>query len=180
MSHEYLIASLPTLRLGDPPPFTGEELAQRSANLLSEYEQRELAAALAGRPEQGRSEYCVRWAAFEGALRDELVKLRAQRLGVEARAWLSEPLPHPEEARLALETQNQPDPGARELALDRARMDRLQELAGLDPFTLAGVLSYAARLRIVERWAALDPDEGSRRVDELVDASTESKGEQDS
>ena len=49
MSYYYIVASLPTLVLGEPPPYSGEEMLRLVANVLEAGDLAELALVLEGR-----------------------------------------------------------------------------------------------------------------------------------
>ena len=54
------------------------------------------------------------------------------------------------------------DPLERELALDRLRWTLLDELAVSQAFGFQAVLAYGLKLRLAEKWAAMDEAEGLR------------------
>jgi hypothetical protein len=63
------------------------------------------------------------------------------------------------------------DPLDRELALDRLRWTLLDELAVAAPFGLQAVLAYGLKLRLAEKWAAMDETEGLRIAAGIADAA---------
>ena len=67
------------------------------------------------------------------------------------------------------------DPLRRERALDRCRWRLLEDIAFEDPYGLSGVLSFAVKLHIAARWAALEDEEGRKRVQGLIEESLKDK-----
>jgi len=61
------------------------------------------------------------------------------------------------------------DPLERELLLDSLRWTLLEELAAFPPFGFQAVLAYALKLRLAEKWAAMDEAEGLRIAAGLAD-----------
>lgn len=47
--------------------------------------------------------------------------------------------------------------------------NKAEELTGMEPFTIDRILAYAAQLKIVDRWARLDPEKGRALFSRLVD-----------
>jgi hypothetical protein len=50
------------------------------------------------------------------------------------------------------------------------RWNLLDELAGLDEFAGSALLAYREKLRLTERWAAMDETRGGKTVDRMVAA----------
>jgi hypothetical protein len=67
------------------------------------------------------------------------------------------------------------NPLEQEAELDRARWVLADDLALTEPFGLAGILAFAVKLRIAERWAGFDEEKGRKNVEELILASAESR-----
>jgi hypothetical protein len=173
MSYWYLVASLPMLRLGEKPPMdatafraacTGHLLADELAAVEAVLENREPVAGPAS----------PLWNA-EVQLRDAVVRVRAKNRGVDSSRFVR---PHPE-FRVAIEKRvtdafTRPNPLEQELELDRVRWMLADELALTDPFGFPGVLAFAAKVRLAERWAKMDEETGRKNVEELILASVES------
>jgi Protein of unknown function (DUF2764) len=68
------------------------------------------------------------------------------------------------------------DPHARELLLDRLRWTLLDELAARPAFGLQAVLAYGLKLRLAEKWAAMDEAAGLGIAAELVDGALAASG----
>lgn len=182
-AYPYLVASLPTLSLEAPPPFTPEEFRFQCQGVLSGADLAELDLVLAGRAEQGRTAFARAWAAADAQIRNAVARTRAAKLGVEAKEYLRA---HPgyvvwldREVAAALSRAN---PQVRELELDAARWTFVDNLARADAFGLPAVLAFAVKLMLVSRWATMDETVGRERLEELVDQLEEnavSKGAAD-
>lgn len=170
MKPYYLVASLPTLVLGEPPPFTAEAFVARSANLLSAAELKELALVLQGREAEGVSEFSREWVRVDTQLRNAIARVRAARLGADAHPHLRAQEGFDTYIEKAVtDAFTKPHALERELALDRIRWQRLDERVVRDPFGFSAVLAFAVRLRLAARWAAMKDETGRaemRRVAE--------------
>jgi hypothetical protein len=111
--------------------------------------------------ESGAHPFSRQWHDHETELRNAAVRLRARHRQVNVESTLR---PH-DGARVYIqlgvtEAFLAPDPLQREKALDLLRWRILDDLAGLNPFSLEAVFSYGLRLRLVWRWAGFKADEG--------------------
>lgn len=165
----YLVASLPTLVLGEPPPYSGEEMLRRCANVLDLKDLNELALVLDGRAAEGRTDFAKRWVNAEAQVRNAAARLRAGRRGVEARPYQREHEGYSVAIDKAVgDAYTKANPLERELEIDRLRWRVLDEMILTEPFGLAAVLAFALKLGIVTRWAGLKEDVGRRQVEELL------------
>ncbi len=170
----YLIASLPTLRLGAPPPLAPDVLAGEVRRVLSAPD----AAAVYPAPgSRATASFARSWEAWDTQLRNAVTRRRAAARGAEAAAQAR---PH-EGYRVDIEAGVEaaweaPDPGAREAALDALRWRLLDDVERLDPWGLPALFAYARRLELAARRAALDADEGRARVARLLSRSEATHG----
>ncbi|HOO20473.1 MAG TPA: DUF2764 family protein [Kiritimatiellia bacterium] len=167
--YTYLVASLPSLSLEAPPPFTPEEFRFKCQGVLSDADLAELDGLLAGRAGDGSSAFAQAWAAADAQIRNSTARARAAKRGVEAKGFLRS---HPgyavwldKEVSDALAKAN---PLAREQGLDHARWKFVEELALADAFGLPAVLAFAVKLMLASRWAAFEEEAGRKRLEELV------------
>lgn len=58
---------------------------------------------------------------------------------------------------------------ARERGLDDLMWNKIDEITGLEVFTLDAILAFAAKLQIIVRWLKLDPETGRELFRKLVD-----------
>lgn len=165
MNYYYLAASLPMLSLETPPPFSfdkfrklcQEHLACADLSALDE---------LAG-PVTDRSEnrFVAQWRDKEIELRNALVKIRVSRLRRDASLYLKEQKGFDTYIdKAASDAFSKSNPMERELALDRFRWRQIEELAGYDPFSGRAILAYGLKLRLAERWAAMDEEKGRKKA----------------
>jgi len=179
MSCYYLIASLPRLNQGKKPLLSTDEFKLLCRSQLSA---RDAAAAVRlcdPPPDGGLCKVSIhpfeaRWQAREIQLRNAVARARAARRRTDAAGslrqhegfdvWIEEAVEN------AFDSSN---PLEREQVLDRLRWTILDELAGVDPFTPSVVLAYAIRLRLAQRWAALNEEDAMQRVETTLNASPE-------
>lgn len=169
MSYEYLVASLPLLFWGHPPPFPTAEFRRRCAGVLSPEDLAALDRLLDGRPDPEAPGFEGAWAARETQLRNAAAAARAARTGGEARAPHR---PHPGWdggiEKSVTDAFVKESPIEREMELDRGRWRAAEDLARGRPFGVEAVFAFAVRLRIAERWAALTDAAGRARFDALL------------
>jgi len=167
--YTYLVASLPTLSLEAPPPFSPEEFRFRCQGVLSESDLTEMDGILAGQAADGHTAFSQAWAAADAQIRNTAAKVRAAKLGVEAKGFLHSHTGYSvwldKDVNEAMAKAN---PLAREMGLDAARWKFVDELALADAFGLTAVLAFAVKLRLVARWATLEEAAGRERLEELV------------
>lgn len=176
----YLAASLPLLQLGQEPPLSSAGFLFSCQGQLGPEELESLGRLLGQGPEragqpapQGAPDFERAWRAVDARLRAEAAAWRTQ--GKDA-ASNERPYAAADQyaAHLAKEALAKEDPLQRERALDEARMKLLDELVGVDAFSLAAVLAYGVRLTLAERWARLAgpkaADQGRQALDGYVDA----------
>ena len=175
MNHWYLVSSLPVLRFGEKPTMSVGAFRAACMGPLSEDEQLAVDAVLENRePLSGlASTYWNR----EVQLRDAVVRVRAKNRGTDASPFLK---PY-SDFSVAIEKQvvdafSRPNPLEQELALDRARWGQADEIALTAPFGFPGLLAFAIKVRIAERWGILDESVGQEKVEELVLSALEEPG----
>jgi len=167
MDHWYLVSSLPVLRLGEKPPMSVEAFRSACAGHLSDDEMLAVEAVLETRePPVGEASG---WWNSEVQLRDAVVRVRAKNRSTDAASFLK---PY-EGFSVAIEKRvtdafARPNPLEQELALDEARWVLADELALAEPFGFPGVLAFAIKVRMAERWAELDETIGQEKVEEFV------------
>ncbi len=167
--YNYLVASLPALSLDAPPPYTPDEFRFHCQGVLSEGDLAELDLLLAGQAAEGHAAFSRQWAAGDAQIRNTAARMRGAKLGVEAKPFLHS---HPGYAvwldKEVTDALAKPSPLVREMGLDAARWNFVEELALADPTGLPAVLAFAVKLMLVVRWAAMEEDAGRERLEELV------------
>lgn len=169
MPYYYLTASLPGLEMEAPLPFSSTEFRSLCESVLEEKDFPELDCVLEGRVADGTSVFCREYAAAETQLRSALARLRAGHRKIEATPFLRD---HPGFSmsieKAVADAWAKTSPLERERVLDRHRWKVLEDLALMDSFGLPAVLSFAARLKLAERWAAMTEEKGQSRLNELL------------
>jgi hypothetical protein len=172
VEYVYLVASLPTLELTTAPRLSSAELLRTSAGVLRRDHWDDLRAVLEDRVREVRAAELRPYLSAETQLRNAVARLRAARAGA---AYDASDHPAPGyDARcvtVAERAMELDDPRDRELALDRLRWTLLDELALTAPFGLQAVLAYGLKLRLAEKWAAMDETEGLRIAAGLAEAT---------
>ncbi|MBP7829605.1 MAG: DUF2764 family protein [Kiritimatiellae bacterium] len=169
MKPYYLVASLPTLVLGDPLPLDAEAFRAACANMLDDSEMAELTLMLEDRVDEASSGFAKAWLNADRQLRNAVARVRAGRRSAEVRSFLREHEGYDVGIEKAVtDAYTRPDPLERELFLDRYRWQRLDDLAREEPFGFAAVLAYALKLRLSARWAGLNDEAGAARLTELL------------
>lgn len=169
MKPYYLVASLPTLVLGDPAPLDAAAFLAACANLLCAEEMAEATLMIEGRAGESASAFAKDWLRVDTQLRNAVARVRAGQRSTEARPYLRDHEGYDVSLEKAVtDAYTRPDPLERELFLDRYRWQRLEELVLAEPFGFAAVLAYALKLRMVLRWAGLNDEAGAARLTELL------------
>ena len=174
MEYVYLVASLPTLALTAAPRISSDSLLASSAGVLRPDHWEDLRAIVEDRPQDVRGSELRPYRDADTQLRDALARIRAARAGAAydpgAHAYGGYDVRCVDAAERALELD---DPLERELLLDGLRWTLLGELALSPPFGFQAVLAYALKLRLAEKWAAMDEAEGLRIAAGLADRTLE-------
>jgi hypothetical protein len=170
--YPYLIASLPMLHFGTKPPFSFERFLEICRPLVPEKDFQLLRTL--PQPEQylekgKRHRIIQKWVEFDGALRNELVRIRAIKKHIEPATYL-----RPEgysasslsPAILAANI-NTTIPDAEKI-LDETRWKALEELATGHYFDLAFLITYAYKLLILQRWENIRSADGTILLEQAL------------
>jgi hypothetical protein len=170
-NYYYLVSSLPALGWGRPMPLTRAEFLTRCERELPARE----FTALAGLTRAPREQPCcaveAAWNAWEIALRNGFVRLRASRLDQVPDAWLRpEPEFFPELERQVMEAFDGTNPREERQELDRLRWQRLATLEIGHYFDFEFLVLYHLKLILLEKWAGLSADQGLAQLHDVVRA----------
>jgi hypothetical protein len=172
MNHYYFAATLPLLTLGEPPRLSGAEFVSACEQHLSAAAAAAATALIADThaPTANGDGFPGRWHNAESQMRNAIARVRAARRGVDlaGRALAVGNFDVALEAAVD-DAFGQPNPLARERALDTYRWKKADELAGHDSFSTAAILAYAVKLGIAQRWSALEAEAGSAAARALID-----------
>jgi hypothetical protein len=162
--YPYLVASLPMLHFQMKPPFSYERFLEVCCSLIPEKDCRVL--RLLPQPEQYQKKsekhpVIRQWIKFDAALRNELVRVRAQKKHLDPAAYM-----RPDGYRgaslssVVMAATITPSVLDAEKALDETRWKALDELATGHYFDLEFLIIYAWKLLILERWENIRNAEG--------------------
>ena len=180
MKHYYLVASLPTLVLGEPPAFGTEEMAAKCANVLSDSERQELALVLEGRESESANPFLAAWMEIDTQLRNSIARVRASKLSVESRPYLHEHRDFNVGLEKAVtDAYTKPNPYEREMEIDRFRWETLDEMVLTRRFSFDDVLAWALKLRIAERWAKMTEEAGREHFEKLAETTGSAEKEKE-
>lgn len=110
-----------------------------------------------------------RWHAFDTALRNELVRVRASRLQREGAAFLKEDgYADSSIVRVVLQAQRSPSILTAERLLDEERWARLSDYSLGHYFDIEFLVLFALKLRILERWGRIDAADPQDQLEEAI------------
>lgn len=169
MNYYFFAASLPMLSLESAPLLSFEKFLELCEEHLCVTDLRTLDELMEFSTEKSSHRFVREWRRMETMLRNALVKMRAARLRRDASTYLKEQEGFDTYVeRKASDAFSKDNPMDRELALDRFRWSQIEDIAGYDPFSSNAILAYALKLRLAERWAAMDNEKGKEKVEEIV------------
>ena len=186
-NYEYIVASLPVLRLDDlkagkglAEKLLGEIRSQLSGRdnalldfLLLSYDPDQLNADFYRRATTHKNRFVREWFTFDLDLRNEVVAYLNDSLGREKgmdQILLEgrEEAEFPERAK-ADAVLHGTDILDRERGLDELRWHKIDEITLMDYFDIEVILGFVCKLKIIDRWLQLDPDSGRAMFRKLVE-----------
>ena len=173
MAYYSLVASLPSLQIGDEPSVSVEQYIEDCSQWITEHETGILKSILLDQPIPYPSPLFKAWYNIETQIRNAVAKQRGQKLGVDFKEFLQ---PHDGFSGtievLVNDAFTRNDPVELEQALSRTRWQMAEELI-VDPFGFEKVLAYGIQLKIVERWSSMDVSIGKEKIEAVITANTE-------
>jgi hypothetical protein len=168
MSLIYLLSSLPMLSFDATPAVAPETFMAACREQISPVQADTVEALLRGKPSS--HPFATAWQNSEVLLRNAIARKRAQRLDQKDTERWTRPT---QEYNLMLDTLvanalQEPNPLAREKALDKLRWLIVEYLQGYDTLSFDALLAYALKLSIASRWTRLDADRGRATFDEIA------------
>ncbi|NLJ47247.1 MAG: DUF2764 family protein [Treponema sp.] len=166
-AYYYLRSTLPTLLPASAPPFSFHGFLERCEGRMRDADFRVLEAAgnlESVDPEVDRrirsSRVLTSFRTWDKALRNELARLRAHRLGKGPEKYLRPGDPEWDGIRTAQAAAQCEDPLEGELLIEREKWAYLERLESGHYFDLEALASYALKLRILERRALFEAERG--------------------
>ncbi|MFH1354950.1 MAG: DUF2764 family protein [Candidatus Omnitrophota bacterium] len=141
------------LQFGTKQPFGFDKFLEICQDKISQDEIDIIKQLAAEFDYQGTQPTLEKWRAFDTALRNELVKIRAIHQHLDPLKYIRK-----EEAfssyiaHIAINAQRNPSVLEAEKMLDQERWNKLEELALGHYFDLDALIIYALKLQILERW----------------------------
>lgn len=164
----YLLASLPTPRLGDVPDLTIEAFLEACGRVLDgpRLASLERAAGVAMPPVATAPAAERAWSELAARVDDAVVRARSARQKRDPEPFLR----HPPGLRIDVQEAvarafAAPHPGLRERALDELRWRLAEELARSAPDGFAALYARAVQLRLAWRWSTWDAEAGWRALE---------------
>ncbi len=164
----YLLASLPTPRLGDVPDLTIEAFLEACGRVLDAPRLASLAraAGVAATPVATPPAAERAWSELAAHVDDAVVRARAERSKRDPDPFLRRPPGIRVDVREAVERAFEtPHPGLRERALDELRWRLVEEGARAAPDGFGALFARAVQLRLAWRWATWDAEAGWRALE---------------
>lgn len=169
MSYVYLISSLPSLRLGEPPPFSVKLLLSSCSGIITAEELSDLAAVVENREDDLRTPVGNQWRDLDTQLRNAVAQTRAARWKCDHRRYTKVHGGFSGAVeRIVGEALSETDLRRREAALDRGRWTLVEDLSVLEPHSFSRLFTYVVQLMIVERWSAMVMEAGKERMDMFI------------
>ena len=157
-SYYYFVATLPTLMDSAVPPFGYADFMARAEGQLKTRDFRTLDSARLSVPDDGKapevsrsSVLLTRYYQWDASVRNELVRLRSQRLQKPADRHLRPGSPEAEGMKTAQAAFMADDPLQGELLIERDRWAFLELLAANHYFDMEYLVAYALKLQALER-----------------------------
>jgi hypothetical protein len=170
----YILSSLPHLVFERAPSLSIDELWSLCTPWLGSREIVQLRMARVDiehmSPERLTNATLKRWYAFENTLRNELVKMRAKNLNVDAGSYL-----RPEElhdggaVKLMRRALDDRSPLQVEVNLLKARWTFLSQEEVGHPFDLTALIIYGLKLQLLERRHRFDAEKGRRVLERIYE-----------
>lgn len=165
----YFASTLPMIEFDGPMPFSVEDFQNDCERLLTNRDYARMRAVFNGDESPVRSAAFARWEAFERALTNETVRIRAQQAGrnpaAEMRGDPGFDAGALQTAAQAFKTDNLLEA---QKAFLRAEWDKLDEISLNKEFSLDAILAYGLKLKILERLNTYKTDEGSKKLEEMM------------
>ncbi len=170
-SYYFTVSSLPYLRFEDPPPLSLEGFYALCAPWLDSPDYRlVLNASLSSLSDTAPTcSVLQRWRQWEINLRDELVKIRAQKLGMDAFEFIIPSAFTMGAAELAAEASGMINPLEAERFIDRARWSFLEELEVGHYFDVERLVVYVLKLQLLGRIALHGRERGRERFEQIFE-----------
>jgi hypothetical protein len=173
----YIVSSLPFLRFGEAPPLTYPEFYGLCTPWLGERDRDQLRSSVIDignvSIEGVHNGTLRRWILFENSLRNEIVKFRAQRLGLSPEVHMRTDLPwDPSVVSHVIGGLGEGSPMEAEMVLLEIRWGFLTDQEVGHYFDLDALIIYALKLQILERLNRFNPEKGKQVLGKIIEESS--------
>ncbi len=166
----YFTASLPMLEPDAPPPMSTEAFLESCERLLkaSDFQNIQRVSLNAPDPAGTGIELLTRFQNAELGLRNELVKLRAKKLGIEQDRYIREETQNPLLAAAAREILEQDTPLRAEHFMNGVLWTILEDLSVGHYFDIDFLAAYFLKLQILQRRASFQVEAGEQKLESIL------------
>jgi hypothetical protein len=167
----YLISLLPALVFGNKTPLSSDTFLQTCATHLNPKDDEILQKITTdGNNHAALNRFYDEWNLWDHALKKELGNVRAKKIspGGESRSF--QPRTDKETQEMIHQILSAKNPLEAEVILSRARWKHLDEMEFGIYFDFEKIISYALKLKIMERLESFDPVKGGIKFKETLDA----------
>lgn len=174
MNYYFLVSSLPHVSIGEPPAISFDKFAEICSEHLSKDDMSALNTIAGLKTIDSSHSFIKAWKEKETLLRNAIAKIRASRLNRDSSSCIKEVSSFDASIeKVAADAFAKPNPLEKELLIDKHRWHQLEELQGFNMFSSSAILSYAVKLKIAERWAALNRENAKATADDIVNRNPE-------
>ena len=166
----YFAATLPMLNFDGVPPVSTEEFLQQCENLLDVDDYSFVCAALSGDKEMTstKNKAFYSWIEFDRNFRNEIALFRAERAHKDPFQYIrGDHYVDPYLAETVEEAAKNDDLLSAEKMLDRVRWEFLDALSSSHYFDIEYIMTYALKLKILERYQEVRSNRGQEVFETL-------------
>lgn len=166
----YVIASLPVLSLNEKTPISKDDFLSVCNRYLKtdDFEMLRLIDLFKIKHDKTRLDIVSRFFRWESGVRNELVKLRADRLGLDSSNFTKGDISDHSIGYIAEEAFNADSPLVSEEILNKARWKYLDELEFGHYFDIEILAVFFIKLQILERISLFDAVKGQEKLNAVV------------
>lgn len=167
-AYYYTLASLPSLFFASPLPLTIKDFFSQCRFELTSSDFTILQSAQLCPSDDAPLPFLKKWYNRERQIRNELVRLRARKLGWDAGRYLRKGEDGQTAVKFARDIFSMDSPDGAEKRLDQARWNYLSEMESNHYFDLEKLISYALKLKINEKILHLDSQKGWEKQEAIL------------
>ncbi len=149
---------------------TSEDFLEDSREWIPEADLYALKAAAEGYENPEKNDVEIQWENWKETLRNSLAAARAAKLGKDQAPYLSKSGSADSQMRSAVqEAVKEENQQKAEETIDKLKWSFLDEISATHSFDFNIALSYLIKLKILERWAALDEEAGKEALNKSIE-----------